>query len=254
MDDEALQAQRTRSGGPCSAMRTSMGDCRRRPCFHRVPGLHHLAGVGRLDPEGRCTTRDRSLLVLAMTAALGRMDEFKLHAGTAPRTGVTDAELDELLFQIAAYCGAPAGVSARRRPRARTDARDGDEGDRRIRRARQHGERPRGQPRRDGPRALRPRRRRAHVARSGATSSWTSVATSTPCRSWCSASPTAPPPCQSWPSAGRAAERLPAWSTPPPSGVAPPQTIGAPSPTPGSPTWTRPCREVSPAPGLARSR
>jgi 4-carboxymuconolactone decarboxylase len=27
---------------------------------------------------------------------------------------VTDEELDELLFQIAAYCGAPAGIAARR--------------------------------------------------------------------------------------------------------------------------------------------
>lgn len=60
------------------------------------------------------STRDRSLLVLAMTAALGRMEEFKLHASARSRTGVSDAELDELPFQIAAYCGAPAGVSARR--------------------------------------------------------------------------------------------------------------------------------------------
>ena len=64
--------------------------------------------------EGALSTRDRSLLVLAMTAALGRMDEFKLHAGARARTGVTDDELDELLFQIAAYCGAPAGNSAKR--------------------------------------------------------------------------------------------------------------------------------------------
>jgi 4-carboxymuconolactone decarboxylase len=63
---------------------------------------------------GALTTRDRSLLVLAMTAALGRMDEFRLHAGATPRTGVTEEELDELLFQVAAYCGAPAGVAARR--------------------------------------------------------------------------------------------------------------------------------------------
>jgi 4-carboxymuconolactone decarboxylase len=63
---------------------------------------------------GPFSTRDRSLLVLAMTAALGRMEEFKLHASARSRTGVTDAELDELPFQIAAYCGAPAGVSARR--------------------------------------------------------------------------------------------------------------------------------------------
>ena len=67
---------------------------------------------------GALSPHDRSLLVLAMTAALGRMDEFRLHAGASPRTGVTDEELDELLFQVAAYCGAPAGVSARRALRA----------------------------------------------------------------------------------------------------------------------------------------
>jgi 4-carboxymuconolactone decarboxylase len=64
--------------------------------------------------DGALTTRDRSLLVMAMTAALGRMEEFRLHAGSAARAGVTDEEVDELLFQIAAYCGAPAGVAARR--------------------------------------------------------------------------------------------------------------------------------------------
>jgi 4-carboxymuconolactone decarboxylase len=64
--------------------------------------------------DGVLTTRDRSLLVMAMTAALGRMEEFRLHAGSAARAGVTDEEVDELLFQIAAYCGAPAGVAARR--------------------------------------------------------------------------------------------------------------------------------------------
>jgi 4-carboxymuconolactone decarboxylase len=63
---------------------------------------------------GALSTRDRSLLVLAMTAALGRMDEFSLHAGARSRAGVTDEEVDELLFQIAAYCGAPAGVAAKR--------------------------------------------------------------------------------------------------------------------------------------------
>jgi 4-carboxymuconolactone decarboxylase len=64
--------------------------------------------------EGALSTRDRSLLVLAMTGALGRMEEFKLHAASRSRTGVTDAELDELLFLLAAYCGAPAGISAKR--------------------------------------------------------------------------------------------------------------------------------------------
>jgi len=34
--------------------------------------------------------------------------------GTQTQTGVTDAEIDEVLFQIAAYCGVPAGVAAKR--------------------------------------------------------------------------------------------------------------------------------------------
>jgi 4-carboxymuconolactone decarboxylase len=63
---------------------------------------------------GALSTRDRSLLVLAMTAALGRMEEFKLHAAASPRAGVTSEEVDELLFQITAYCGGPAGLSAKR--------------------------------------------------------------------------------------------------------------------------------------------
>jgi 4-carboxymuconolactone decarboxylase len=68
--------------------------------------------------EGALSPRDRSLLVMAMTAALGRMEEFRLHAGATAQTGVTDEEINELLFQIAAYCGAPAGISARREIKA----------------------------------------------------------------------------------------------------------------------------------------
>src|SRR4030095_9694971 len=62
---------------------------------------------------GPLRPRDRSLLVMAMTAALGRMEEFRLHASSASRAGVTDEEGDELLFQIAASCGAPARGAAR---------------------------------------------------------------------------------------------------------------------------------------------
>lgn len=62
---------------------------------------------------GPLSLRDRSLLVLAMTAAMGRMDEFRIHATASPNAGVTDEEVDELVFQVAAYCGGPAGLSAR---------------------------------------------------------------------------------------------------------------------------------------------
>lgn len=75
---------------------------------------------------GPLSTRDRSLLVMAMTAALGRMEEFTIHATACPRAGVTDAELDELVFQIAAYCGGPAGLAARRAVKHARAARDDD--------------------------------------------------------------------------------------------------------------------------------
>jgi 4-carboxymuconolactone decarboxylase len=77
-----------------------------------------LQAWGVWTRSGPLTTRDRSLLVLAMTAALGRMEEFRLHASRQVSTGVTDAELDELCFQVAAYCGAPAGLAARREVKA----------------------------------------------------------------------------------------------------------------------------------------
>jgi 4-carboxymuconolactone decarboxylase len=73
---------------------------------------------------GSLSPRDRSLLVMAMTAALGRMEEFRLHASSTAQTGVTDDEINELLFQIAAYCGAPAGVAARRAIKAVRAERD----------------------------------------------------------------------------------------------------------------------------------
>jgi 4-carboxymuconolactone decarboxylase len=62
--------------------------------------------------------RDRSLLVLAMTGGMGRMEEFALHLRGAERNGLTDLEIDEIVIQLVSYAGAPAGVSARRAVKA----------------------------------------------------------------------------------------------------------------------------------------
>ena len=70
--------------------------------------------MGVWTREGPLSLRDRSLLVLAITGSLGRMEEFELHAGACHNAGVTDDEVDELLFQLAAYAGAPAAVAAKR--------------------------------------------------------------------------------------------------------------------------------------------
>ncbi|MBI0432451.1 4-carboxymuconolactone decarboxylase [Roseomonas sp. KE0001] len=54
----------------------------------------------------------RSLLTLAMMAALGRDDEFALHVRATRQTGVTPEELAEVLLQLGAYAGVPAANHA----------------------------------------------------------------------------------------------------------------------------------------------
>lgn len=54
----------------------------------------------------------RSLLTLAMMAALGRHEEFELHVRAIKNTGVTAEELSEVLLQVGAYAGMPAANSA----------------------------------------------------------------------------------------------------------------------------------------------
>jgi 3-oxoadipate enol-lactonase / 4-carboxymuconolactone decarboxylase len=54
----------------------------------------------------------RSLLTLAMMAALGRHEEFELHVRATRNTGVTPEEIAEALLQVGAYAGVPAANSA----------------------------------------------------------------------------------------------------------------------------------------------
>lgn len=52
--------------------------------------------------------RTRRLLVLAITAALGRWEEFRLHVRAALEHGFEPCDLKELLLQSAVYAGVPA--------------------------------------------------------------------------------------------------------------------------------------------------
>jgi len=56
--------------------------------------------------------RTRSLLTIAMMAALGHMEELKLHVRAAENTGATPADIAEVLLQVAVYAGVPAANSA----------------------------------------------------------------------------------------------------------------------------------------------
>jgi 4-carboxymuconolactone decarboxylase len=51
--------------------------------------------------------RTRSLITLALLAALGHEDELAMHVHAAVRLGVTPAEITEVLLHTAVYAGAP---------------------------------------------------------------------------------------------------------------------------------------------------
>lgn len=67
---------------------------------------------GEVWTDDTLPRRERSMLVLAMTAALGRTAELEAHTLGALRNGVTERELLAVLKQITVYCGVPAGVTA----------------------------------------------------------------------------------------------------------------------------------------------
>jgi 4-carboxymuconolactone decarboxylase len=56
--------------------------------------------------------RERSLINLAMIAALNRPHELKLHIRGALRNGLTRDEIGEVFLQAAIYCGVPAALDS----------------------------------------------------------------------------------------------------------------------------------------------
>ena len=70
---------------------------------------HAWGAVWTRDELGR---RERSLVTLALLAALGRTDELAMHVRGALTNGVTVDEIAEVLLHTAVYAGAPAANSA----------------------------------------------------------------------------------------------------------------------------------------------
>jgi 3-oxoadipate enol-lactonase/4-carboxymuconolactone decarboxylase len=56
--------------------------------------------------------RIRRLLVLAMTASMGRWEEFRLHVRTGLAADLEAVDLEEVLMQVAIYAGVPAANTA----------------------------------------------------------------------------------------------------------------------------------------------
>lgn len=67
---------------------------------------------GEIWSRDGLTRHTRSLLTLALTVALNRGDEFRLHVRGALNNGVTRDEIREVLLHCAIYAGVPAANSA----------------------------------------------------------------------------------------------------------------------------------------------
>jgi 4-carboxymuconolactone decarboxylase len=56
--------------------------------------------------------RTRSMITVAILAALGRHEELALHLRASQNTGVTPQEITEILLHVAVYAGVPAANTA----------------------------------------------------------------------------------------------------------------------------------------------
>ena len=67
--------------------------------------------------------RTRRMLVLAMTVALGRWEEYALHVRAALQSGdLSQDDLKEVLLQAAIYCGIPSANTAFKEARTVIDS------------------------------------------------------------------------------------------------------------------------------------
>jgi 4-carboxymuconolactone decarboxylase len=58
------------------------------------------------------TKRERSMVTIALLAALGQEEELAMHVRATANTGATDADIREALLHVAIYAGVPAANHA----------------------------------------------------------------------------------------------------------------------------------------------
>ena len=64
------------------------------------------------------TRHTRSLLTIGLLAALGQVEELRLHIRATRNTGVSADQIREVLLQVAVYAGVPAANTAFREAQA----------------------------------------------------------------------------------------------------------------------------------------
>ncbi len=72
------------------------------------------AAWGSVWSRPHFSPRERSIVTLALLAALGHEEEFRLHLRATRNTGASPADLTEALLHVAVYAGIPAANAAMR--------------------------------------------------------------------------------------------------------------------------------------------
>jgi 4-carboxymuconolactone decarboxylase len=102
---------RTLGGGQYDPERSATGMIRR----HGALGTFAIDHVlGNLWSRPQLSRRDRSLIVVTFLATIGSVDELKSHVRGALNHGLTRAEIEEVVLQIAGYAGFPMAMQAAR--------------------------------------------------------------------------------------------------------------------------------------------
>lgn len=67
---------------------------------------------GTVWSRGEWTKRERSIVTIALLAALGHHDEVAMHIRATANTGATPDDIREALMHVAVYAGVPAANHA----------------------------------------------------------------------------------------------------------------------------------------------
>ena len=102
---------RTLGGGSYDPARAATAMVRRHGALGTFAVDHVL---GNLWSRPQLSRRDRSLIVVTFLATIGSIEELRSHVGGALHHGVTRAEIEEIVLQVAGYAGYPMAMQASR--------------------------------------------------------------------------------------------------------------------------------------------
>ena len=80
------------------------------------------AAWGHVWSRPQWTKRERSMVTIALLAALGQDEEVAMHVRATARTGATPEDLREAMLHVAIYAGVPAANHAIKIARKTLDA------------------------------------------------------------------------------------------------------------------------------------